>query len=71
MKGKKFEPRFNIETSAKADSLFKFVTDFSFIITLVITRNILDFLLSVARKPQTKDSDIAKSIDLIKTQSLL
>ena len=42
MKENKCKPRFNNETSTKADSLFKFVTDFIFVITLVITRNILD-----------------------------
>ena len=51
----------------KADSLFKFVTDFSFITTLVAIRSILDYLLSVTRKLQNKNSDIAQSIDLIES----
>ena len=50
MKENKCEPRFNNETSAKADSVFKSVTDLSFITTLVITRNVLDYLLPVTRK---------------------
>ena len=70
IKENKCEPRFNNETFAKADSLFKLVTDFRFIITLVITRNILDYLLPVTRKLQTKDLDIAQSIDIIKSLKL-
>ena len=42
MKENKCETHFNKETSAKADSLFKLVIDFSFISTLVIIRNTLD-----------------------------
>lgn len=62
------EPRFNNYLSVKADSLLKFVTDYiSFITTLFITRNILTYLLPVTRKLQTKNSDIAQSIDLIKS----
>ena len=55
MKENKCEPRFNNETWTKADSLFKLVTDFRFIATLVITRNILDYFLSVTGKLQTKE----------------
>lgn len=61
---------FNNETSVKVDSLFKLDTDFSFINTLAITRNILDYLLLVTRKLQAKVSDIAQSIDLIKSLQL-
>ena len=56
--------------SPKADSLFQLVTDFSFIATLIITKNISDYLLSVTRKHQTKDSEIAQSTDLIKSVKL-
>ena len=45
MKENKCEPRFNNRTSAILDSLFQLVTEFSFIATLVITKNILDYLL--------------------------
>ena len=38
------------ETSAKGESLFKLVDDFKFIVTLVVTRSILDYLLPVIRK---------------------
>lgn len=61
---------FNNETSVKVDSLFKLDTDFSFINTLAITRNILDYLLLVTRKLQAKVSDIAQSTDLIKSLQL-
>lgn len=61
---------FNNKTSVKVDSLFKLDTDFSFINTLAITRNILDYLLLVTRKLQAKVSDIAQSIDLIKSLQL-
>ena len=52
MKENKCEPRFSNENPVKADSLFQLITDFSFIVTLVITRNILDYLLTVTRKLQ-------------------
>ena len=55
MKENKCEPLFNDETWADTDSLLKLVTDFSFIVILVITRDILDYLLSVTRKLQTKE----------------
>ena len=60
----------NNETSAKADSLFKLIDDFEFIVTLVVTRSILDYLLPVTRKLQAKDLDVAQSIDLIQSLKL-
>ena len=56
---------YNNETSAKAESLFKLTADFEFIITLVITCSILDYLLPATRKLQSKDLDVAKSVDII------
>ena len=56
---------YNNETSAKAESLFKLIDGFEFIITLVITRSILDYILSATRKLQFKDLDAAKSADII------
>ena len=56
---------YNNETSAKAESLFKLTDDFQFIITLVITSSILDYLLPATRKLQSKDLDVAKSADII------
>ena len=44
---------YNNETSAKAESLFKLTEDFEFIITLVITRSILDYLLPANYNPKT------------------
>ena len=61
---------YNNETSAKAESLFKLVDDFEFIVTLVVTRSILDYLLPVTRKFQAKDLDLAQSMDLIQNLKL-
>ena len=58
----------NNETPAKAESLFKLVDDLEFIVTLVLTRSILDYLLPVTCKLQAKDLNVAQSMDL--TQSL-
>ena len=44
---------YNNKTSAKAESLFKLIDDFEFIITLVITRSILDYLLPANYNPKT------------------
>ena len=56
---------YNNETSAKAESLFKLIDGFEFIITLVITCSILDYLLPATWKLQFKDLDAAKSADII------
>ena len=56
---------YNNKTSAKAESLFKLIDDFEFIITLVITRSILDQFLPATRQLTSKDLDIAKSTDII------
>ena len=61
---------YNNETSAKAESLFKLVDDFEFIVTLVVTRSILDYLLPVTRKLQVKDLDVAQSMDFIQNLKL-
>ena len=61
---------YNNETSAKAESLFKLADDFEFIVTLVVTHNILDYLLPVTSKLQAKDLDIAQSMDLIQSLKL-
>ena len=54
---------YNNETLAKAESFFKLVDDFEFIVTLAVTGNILDYLLLVTRKLQAKDLDVAQSVD--------
>ena len=43
MRENKCEPSFNSKNLAKLDSLFKFVTDFSFIATLVISCQITSY----------------------------
>ena len=63
----KCKPWFNNETLAEADLLFKFVGDFSFVTTLAAIRNILDYFVSATKKLQNKESEIEKSIDLIKS----
>lgn len=70
MKENKCEPCFSNDTSAKVHSLIEAVPDFGFFTTLVIIRNILDYLLSVTKKLQNKDSGIAQSTDLIKSVEL-
>ena len=60
----------NNESSAKAESLFKLVYDFEFIVTLAVTRSILDYLLPVTHKLQAKDLDVAQSMDLIQNLKL-
>ena len=61
---------YNNETSSKAESFFKLVDDFEFIVTLVVTRIILDYLLPVTHKLQAKDLDVAQSMDLIQNPKL-
>ena len=61
---------YNNETSAKAESLFKLVDIFEFIVTLVVTRSILDYLLPVTSKLQVKDLDVAQSMELIQNLKL-
>ena len=46
------------------------LTYYWLITTLVIIRNILDYLLSVTKKLQNKDSGIVQSTDLIKSIEL-
>ena len=60
---------YKIETSAKEESLFK-LDDFEFIVTLVVTRSVLDYLLPGTRKLQAKDIDVAKSIDMFENFKL-
>ena len=57
----------NNETSAKAEPLFKLVHDFEFVVTLVVTRSILHYLLPVTRKLQAKDVDVAQSKELVQS----
>ena len=50
--------------------MFKLADDFEFIVTLVVTRTILDYLLPVTCKLQAKDLDVAQSVDLIQNVKL-
>ena len=61
---------YNNETSAKAESSFKLVNDFEFIVNLAVTRSILDCLLPVTRKLQAKDLYVAQIMDLIHSLKL-
>ena len=65
MKEKNDKVNYSNEPSAKAESLFKLIDDFEFIITLVIMHNIFDDLLPATRKLQSKDLNVAKSADII------
>ena len=47
--------------------MFKLVDDFEFIVTLVVTCSILDYLLPVTRKLQAIDLDVVQSMDLIQS----
>ena len=71
MKENKCKTRFDTDTLSKAGSLFKFVTGFSFITSLIITRNIIDYFPSVTTKLLSKNSDIAQSTDLITTEKVM
>ena len=64
------EPSFINDTLARVDSHFKLVTELRFNTTLFITISIFNYLLPVTRNLQTKNSDIAQSIDLIKVFEL-
>ena len=61
------EPRYNNDTSSKADTFFKLISDFNFIVNLVITRNVLDYLLPLTIQLQKKDHDVARALEQIKT----
>ena len=56
---------FNDESSAKATSLYKLVSSFEFIIALVVTRNVLDYLLPVTILLQGKTTEITDCVELI------
>ena len=50
--------------------MFKLADDFEFIVTLVVSRTMLDYLLPVTCKLQAKDLDVAQSMDLIQNLKL-
>ena len=57
----------NRDTSSKASSLLKLITSFEFIVTLVLTRSVLDFNLPITELLQRKANDIMEGIHLIET----
>ena len=50
---------------AKAQVLLNHVTNFNFIVTLVVTRKVFDYTHSITELLQAKSSDIVKGFDLI------
>ena len=50
--------------------MFKLVDDFEFIVTLVVTRSILDYLLPVTHKLLAKDLAVAQLTELINSLKL-
>ena len=57
----------NRDTSAKATSFLKLISSFSFIVSLVVTRNVFDLTLDVTKLLQTKKIDIMGCINMIKS----
>ncbi|XP_057316859.1 52 kDa repressor of the inhibitor of the protein kinase-like [Hydractinia symbiolongicarpus] len=55
----------NIDTSSKALSLYKLITSFDFIITMVITRSVFDITLPVTQMLQSKSNDIFEGLHMI------
>ena len=55
----------NRDTVAKAQVLLNHVTNFNFIVTLVVTRKVFDYTRSVTELLQAKSNDIVKGFDLI------
>lgn len=58
---------FNKDTVSKANSLFKLIYNFDFVVKLVVCRHVLDLTSDVTRLLQSKTNDIVKGLDLIKT----
>ena len=55
----------NRDTVAKAQVLLNHVTNFNFIVTLVVTRKVFDYTHPVTELLQAKSNDIVKGFDLI------
>ena len=54
----------NKDTVAKARVLLNHITNFYFIVTLIVTRNVFDYTHSVTELLQAKSNDIVKRFDL-------
>ena len=50
---------------AKAQAPLNHVTNFNFIVTLVVTRKVFHYTHSITELPQAKSNDIVKGFDLI------
>ena len=50
----------NSETITKASSLYKLISDFPFIVTLVIITNMLDYTMPLTRRLQERQIDVVK-----------
>ena len=61
---------YNNKTSAKAESLFKLIDDFEFILTLVAACSDLDDVLPAIHKIRAKDLYVAQSMDLLQNIKL-
>ena len=57
----------NADSSAKANSFLKQILNFQFIVTLVITRIVLDYTLDVTRLLQGRANDLAEWIRLVES----
>ncbi|XP_057295877.1 52 kDa repressor of the inhibitor of the protein kinase-like [Hydractinia symbiolongicarpus] len=57
----------NRDTSTKATSLLHLVTNFDFIVSLVVTRSVMDLLLPVTKILQGKTIDLLSSLHLIQS----
>ena len=53
---------YNSDTASKSSSFFKLMTDFSFIVSLVITKQLMDFFYAITVTLQTKSFDISQQI---------
>ena len=58
---------FNYDTSRQAVGFFHQIANFEFLVTLVITRSLLDLTLPVTKLLQNKTIDVMDSLDLIQT----
>ena len=61
------ERQCNPSTSSQATSFLALISSFQFIVSLVITRHILDLTLPVTQLLQAKNNDILDGIELIQT----
>ena len=61
----------NNDTSTKANNFLKLITNFEFIVSLVIARSVLDRTLPVTKLLQTKTADILDGIHLISSLKTL